>query len=62
VPVEVGRLYHALWLDSIRGTMPGGLVVGSDFVRSDPACYPVGVGLCIVIGWASLHERSAPGK
>ena len=49
VLVEVGQLYHAPWIDSIRRTTVGGLVLGYDFVWSDLACYAVGVGLGILI-------------
>jgi hypothetical protein len=43
--IEVSQLYHALWIDSIRRTTLGGLVLGFDFVPSDLACYSVGVGV-----------------
>lgn len=47
--IEVSQLYHAPWIDSIRGTTVGGLVLGFGFVWSDLACYAVGVGLGVVI-------------
>jgi hypothetical protein len=62
VLVEVGQLYHAPWLDWIRRTTLGGLVLGFDFVWSDLACYAVGVGLGILIEFAVLHRRPAPGS
>ncbi|QDV37602.1 ribosomal maturation YjgA family protein [Tautonia plasticadhaerens] len=43
--VEVGQLYHAPWLDTIRRTTLGGLALGHGFLWSDLACYVVGVGL-----------------
>jgi hypothetical protein len=43
--VEVSQLYHAPWIDSIRHTTMGGLVLGFGFLWSDLACYAVGVGL-----------------
>ena len=49
VLVEVGQLYHAPWIDSIRRTRLGGLILGYDFVWSDLACYAVGVVLGILI-------------
>src|SRR4051794_35605460 len=49
VLVEVGQLYHAPWIDSIRRTALGGLILGFDFVWSDLACYAVGVALGILI-------------
>ena len=47
--VEVGQLYHAPWIDSIRRTTLGGLVLGYDFVWSDLACYAAGVGVGVLI-------------
>ena len=60
VLVEVGQLYHAPWIDSIRSTTLGGLVLGYDFVWSDLACYAVGVGLGVVAEWI-WRVRSRPG-
>lgn len=45
VAVELSQLYHAPWIDSIRQTTLGGLILGFDFVWSELACYAVGVGL-----------------
>jgi hypothetical protein len=62
VLVEVGQSYKAPWIDSIRRTTPGGLILGYDFVWSDLACYAVGVVLGILIELAVLHRLSAPGR
>ena len=43
--IEVSQLYHAPWIDSIRATTLGGLVLGFGFLWSDIACYTVGVTL-----------------
>lgn len=45
VMIEISQLYHAPWIDSIRGTTLGGLILGFGFLRSDLICYTVGVGL-----------------
>lgn len=58
--VEVSQLYHAPWIDAIRRTRLGGLVLGFDFVWSDLACYAVGVGLGILIERVGLRDRSPP--
>lgn len=58
--VEVGQLYHAPWIDSIRRTTLGGLILGYDFAWSDPACYAGGVGLGLLTEMTFLHRRSAP--
>jgi hypothetical protein len=47
--VEVSQLYHAPWIDSIRQTTLGGLVLGFGFLWSDLVCYAVGVGLGVVL-------------
>lgn len=62
VLVEAGQLYHAPWIDSIRRTTVGGLVLGYDFVWSDLACYAVGVALGILIERIALLRRSATGR
>ena len=49
VMIEVSQLYHAPWIDSIRGTTLGALVLGHGFLWSDLACYAVGVGIGVLI-------------
>ena len=43
--IEVSQLYHAPWIDAIRATIPGALVLGYGFLWSDLACYVAGVAL-----------------
>jgi hypothetical protein len=47
--VEFSQLYHAPWIDSIRGTPLGALALGTDFVSTDLACYAAGVALGLLI-------------
>lgn len=47
--VECSQLYHAAWIDSIRLTRIGAVVLGSDFLLSDLVCYAVGVGIAAVL-------------
>lgn len=47
--IEMSQLYQAPWIDSIRHTTLGGLILGFDFVWSDLACYAVGVGIGVLI-------------
>lgn len=50
--IEASQLYHAEWIDSIRATTLGGLVLGYVFLWSDVVAYTIGVGvgiLCEVI-------------
>lgn len=55
--VELSQLYHAAWIDAIRHTRLGGLVLGYGFLWSDIACYTVGVMTATVIETA-LMKRS----
>ena len=59
VLVEISQLYHAPWIDSIRRTTLGGLVLGFDFVWSDLACYAAGIGIGIPRSRSS--RASSPG-
>ncbi|TCW57985.1 uncharacterized protein DUF2809 [Bacillus thuringiensis] len=43
--IEVSQLYHAEWIDSIRATTLGGLVIGYGFLWSDIVAYTIGVGV-----------------
>ena len=41
--IEVSQLYHAPWIDSLRFTRLGGLILGFAFLWSDVICYTVGI-------------------
>jgi hypothetical protein len=49
VAIELSQLYHTPWLDSIRQTTLGGLILGFGFLWSDLACYAAGVGIGIIL-------------
>lgn len=49
--IEISQLYHTPWIDAIRSTMLGGLMLGYGFLWGDVVCYTVGVTLGIVIDW-----------
>jgi hypothetical protein len=55
--VECSQLYHAPWIDSIRATIPGRLVLGSTFHWPDLAAYAVGVA---VGAWVEWRLRRGP--
>lgn len=40
--IEVTQLYHAPWIDAIRATTVGGLILGFGFLWSDIVAYGVG--------------------
>ncbi|SCK02215.1 Protein of uncharacterised function (DUF2809) [uncultured Clostridium sp.] len=41
--IEISQLYHAPWIDSIRNTILGGLILGFGFLWSDLICYTIGI-------------------
>lgn len=43
--IELGQLYHAPWIDGVRATTPGRLVLGQGFHALDLVCYVIGVAL-----------------
>ncbi|MBJ8028982.1 DUF2809 domain-containing protein [Bacillus cereus group sp. N21] len=43
--IEISQLYHADWIDNIRATTLGGLVLGYGFLWSDILAYTIGVGM-----------------
>ena len=46
---EVSQLYHAPWIDKMRGTWLGGLLLGFGFLWSDILCYTVGIIFAAVL-------------
>lgn len=47
--IEISQLYHAPWIDSIRATTLGGLILGFGFLWSDLICYTVGIVIGAII-------------
>jgi len=45
--IEISQLYHTPWIDSIRATTLGGLVLGYGFLWSDLMAYLIGIGVGI---------------
>ena len=54
--VEISQLYHAPWIDAIRQTALGGLVLGFGFLWTDLVCYSVGVMIGV------MAERAIVGR
>lgn len=42
--IEISQLYHAPWINAIRSTRLGGLVLGFGFLWTDIIAYSFGVG------------------
>lgn len=47
--IEISQLYHAPWIDALRQTRLGGLVLGYGFLWRDLAAYTMGVAVGAVI-------------
>ena len=41
--IEASQLYHAPWIDGVRSSRLGALVLGQGFLWSDLVCYTIGV-------------------
>lgn len=55
--IECSQLYHVPWIDTLRSTRLGGLVLGYGFLWTDLLCYSVG----ILIGSLIDYQLKAPG-
>lgn len=47
--IELSQLYHAPWIDAIRNTTLGGLILGFGFLWRDLVCYTIGIIIGIII-------------
>ncbi len=50
--VEFSQAWHTEWLDRIRSTLPGRLVLGTTFDWSDFSSYAIGA----VVGWGVFRQ------
>lgn len=49
--IEICQLYHEPWIDKIRSTTLGGLVLGFGFLWSDLVAYSIGIGFGIIVDY-----------
>lgn len=47
--IEVSQLYHSPWIDNLRDTRIGGLVLGRGFLWSDLISYSIGIAIGTLI-------------
>jgi hypothetical protein len=47
--IEFSQLYQAPWINKIRHTVIGGLILGETFLWGDMLCYTVGIGIGILV-------------
>lgn len=53
--IEAGQLWHPPWLDAIRATMLGHLVLGSSFAAGDLLAYAVGACAAAAIEMTAIR-------
>lgn len=54
--IELSQIYHAPWIDAIRNTTLGGLILGFGFLWSDLVAYSIGIGFGIIIDYYVLKN------
>ncbi|WP_354578951.1 DUF2809 domain-containing protein [Hymenobacter sp. UYP22] len=59
--VEFSQLFHPPWLDALRYTTLGGLVLGRGFLWSDLLCYTLGVAVGTKLEQLWAGRGKAPG-
>ncbi|AME05664.1 DUF2809 domain-containing protein [Bacillus siamensis] len=55
--IECSQLYHAPWIDAIRSSTLGGLILGWQFVWSDIFAYTLAVCAAALLEWAVKRKR-----
>ena len=58
VAIELSQLYRAPWLDAVRATTPGHLVLGQGFHAFDLVCYAAGVAIAVAIEVVARRLRT----
>ena len=56
--IEASQLYHAPWIDGVRSTRFGALVLGQGFLWSDLVCYTIGVIAAAVVDQAMSRRHA----
>ena len=54
---EFSQLFHNPWLDELRSTTIGALVLGNTFVWTDLLCYLAGAVLAVIVDYVFIPTR-----
>lgn len=57
--IEFSQLYQAEWINQLRHTLPGRLILGQGFLWSDLLAYTVGIGLGYGLAQASIFNNKS---
>jgi len=55
--IEFSQLYQAPWINNIRRTLPGKLILGQGFLWSDLLAYTAGVGMGYALSLIKDKEK-----
>ena len=58
--IELSQLYQAPWIDALRPTKLGGLVLGFGFLWADLVCYSLGITFGALTECILRRSRAAP--
>lgn len=56
--IEISQLYQSDWINTVRKTTIGGLVLGHGFLWMDLISYTIGVIIAVIIDKALSHAKS----
>ena len=56
--IEISQLYQSDWINTVRKTTIGGLVLGHGFLWMDLISYTIGVIIALIIDKALSHAKS----
>ena len=57
--IEISQLYQGEWINSIRDTTIGALILGHGFLFSDLICYTIGIVIGIVFEYLYFTRRNS---
>jgi len=58
--IEFSQLYHAPWIESLRATRPGHLILGSTFNSPDLLAYIIGIALGAMVERLYHRKKVSP--
>lgn len=59
IGIECSQLYQAEWINNLRKTFPGQMLLGSGFLWSDLVCYAVGIlAACMICRWIDSYSTT----
>jgi hypothetical protein len=60
--IEIGQLCHAPWIDGVRKTVLGGLILGHGFLAVDLLAYVLGVGAGLLVERAARLRAASRSR